>query len=151
MAGWFGASREISREGRGASLPRPDPADAPQVAKPSREAATRLFAVIDNDRNAPPPVPDTDEPAVTAEAAAARPDFGRADAASRRRPVNLLGVAALGLWALAVALGIGAPLLGVAIDSGLVVGVLIASGVVSLLSLPFTALSSRDTDRHREP
>lgn len=56
---------------------------------------------------------------------------------------NLLGLAALGLWVLAVALGIGAPLLGVTIDSGLVVGVLIASGVISLLSLPVTALTSR--------
>lgn len=67
------------------------------------------------------------------------------DASPDRRAPNLLGLLALGLWALAVALGIGAPLLGVAIDSRLVVGVLIASGVVSLLSLPVTVLSSRRT------
>lgn len=63
------------------------------------------------------------------------------EARGRRRgaPMSVLGFAALGLWVLAVCLGIGAPLLGFDIDTRLVLGVLVASGVVSLLSLPVTA------------
>ena len=63
------------------------------------------------------------------------------EAPSRRKgaPIGVLGFAALGLWVLAVFLGIGAPLLGIDIDARLVVAVLLASGVVSLLSLPLTA------------
>jgi len=65
----------------------------------------------------------------------------------------VLGFAAVGLWVLAVFLGIGAPLLGLEIDTRLVVGVLVASGIVSLLSLPVTAWSrggaSRTDDRTR--
>jgi hypothetical protein len=74
-------------------------------------------------------------------------------AAARRpgAPISVLGFAALGLWALAVALGIGAPLLGVAIDSRLVVGVLVASGVVSLLSLPVTAWTPGAATKKGEP
>lgn len=95
---------------------------------------------------------------MNARAETARDDlkWQEGDAAVRRRgaPIGVLGFAALGLWGLAVVLGIGAPLLGLAIDSRLVVGVLVASGVVSLLSLPVTAWTpgagvkkSRQTDR----
>jgi hypothetical protein len=75
-----------------------------------------------------------------------RPGVEAAVPAQRTPHLNLLGIAALGLWILAVALGIGAPLLGIAVDFRLVVAVLIASGVVSLLSLPLTALSSGERD-----
>jgi hypothetical protein len=75
-----------------------------------------------------------------------------------RRPgasIGVLGFAALGLWVLAVFLGIGVPLLGLAIDARLVVGVLVASGVVSLLSLPVTAWTpserSKPADRRAPP
>jgi hypothetical protein len=71
----------------------------------------------------------------------------------RRRgaPIGVLGFAALGLWGAAVALGVGAPLLGLEIDSRIVVGVLVASGVVSLLSLPVTAWTPGASAKKREP
>jgi hypothetical protein len=67
-----------------------------------------------------------------------------AEGSGRRRgaSIGVLGFAALGLWVLAVVLGIGAPLLGLPIDARLVLGVLVASGVASLLSLPVTAVTS---------
>lgn len=59
-----------------------------------------------------------------------------------KTPIGVLGFVALGLWVVAVLLGIGAPLLGLEVDARLVVGVLLASGVVSLLSLPLTACAA---------
>ena len=75
------------------------------------------------------------------EAARDATQWSDGEAGSRRRgaPMGVLGFAALGLWVLAVCLGIGAPLLGIDIDARLVLAVLVASGVVSLLSLPVTA------------
>lgn len=55
-----------------------------------------------------------------------------------RRP-GLLGGLAVVLWVAAVCLGIVAPLAGIRVDTALVLVVLIASGVVSLLSLPMAA------------
>lgn len=55
-----------------------------------------------------------------------------------RRP-GLLGGLAVVLWISAVCLGIVAPLAGIGVDTTLMLVVLIASGVVSLLSLPMAA------------
>lgn len=75
---------------------------------------------------------------------------GVAPAPRAKAPIGVLGFAALGLWFLAVLLGIGAPLLGLDIDARLVVGVLVASGIVSLLSLPVTACSSSAAKKHKD-
>lgn len=69
----------------------------------------------------------------------------------RRGALSVLGFAALGLWVLAVFLGIGAPLLGLDVDTRLVVAVLVASGVVSLLSLPVTACTPDAAARKSDP
>ena len=95
----------------------------------------------------PGPVTRTDDEAIMhAKTAVARDEIkwaeGAAAAPRAKAPLSLLGFAALGLWVLAVLLGIGAPLLGLDIDGRLVVGVLVASGVVSLLSLPVTACTT---------
>ena len=73
---------------------------------------------------------------------------GVAPAPKAKAPIGVLGFAALGLWVLAVLLGIGAPLLGLDVDTRIVVGVLVASGIVSLLSLPVTACT---TDAAKKP
>ncbi len=150
MAGWFGTSREISREQRDPAPERFRPADEqPSPGKP-REAGTRLFAVVDNASGiAAAAARETGRPAVAVDTEAGRPEAGSAGVAPLKPRMNLLGVAALGLWILAVALGIAAPLLGIAVDFRLVVGVLVASGVVSLLSLPMTAFLSDGKDRHK--
>lgn len=70
--------------------------------------------------------------------AIATPVAAPAVASPNRRP-GFLGALALLLWAGAVCLGIVAPLAGLQIDTGIVVGVLVASGVTSLLSLPAAA------------
>lgn len=75
---------------------------------------------------------------------------GVAPARRAKAPVGVLGFAALGLWVLAVLLGIGAPLLGLDIDTRLVVGVLVASGIVSLLSLPVTACTSSAAKKSKD-
>jgi hypothetical protein len=59
-----------------------------------------------------------------------------------RRP-GLLGGLAVVLWIGAVCLGIVAPLAGIRVDTTLMLGALIASGVVSLLSLPMAAAMPR--------
>jgi len=146
MAGWFGADREISRERHDAAPEQVRPAEEhPYPGKP-REAGARLYAVVDNSGGAAAAVRETSGAAPRADAEGDRPEAGAAVGAPGKSRLNLLGVVALGLWILAVALGIAAPLLGVAVDFRLVVGVLVASGVVSLLSLPLTALSSDRKD-----
>ena len=75
---------------------------------------------------------------------------GVVSARRAKAPIGGLGFAALGLWFLAVLIGIGAPLVGLEVDARLVVGVLVASGIVSLLSLPVTACTTskkKRTDR----
>lgn len=149
MAGWFGTSREISREQRAAEPESFRPADESRPPRESREAGARLFAVVDNARGVAAAARETGGPAGGAATEAGRPDTGSAGVAPDKPRLNLLGVAALGLWILAVALGIAAPLLGIAVDFRLVVGVLVASGVVSLLSLPMTAFLSEGKDRRK--
>lgn len=146
MAGWFGINREISREQHGSGPTASRPADQPRAPEKPREAGAHLYAVVDNARGMAAAVRDTSGPTEGADSTGNRPEVEPAAPAQRKPHLNLLGIAALGLWILAVALGIGAPLLGIAVDFRLVVAVLIASGVVSLLSLPVTALSSNGKD-----
>ena len=146
MAGWFGTNREISRETQGSGPEQLRPADEQRAPGKPREAGAHLYAVVDNARGAPAAVRDTSGPTEDADNTGNRPEAEPAVPVQRKPHLNLLGIAALGLWILAVALGIGAPLLGIAVDFRLVVAVLIASGVVSLLSLPVTALSSTGKD-----
>ena len=143
MAGSFGTNREISRERREAT---PEQCRSPDERRSPGEPGARLFAVVDNARGVAAAVRETDRPAGESDTEAGRLAAGSAGVAPGKPRLNLLGVAALGLWVLAVALGIAAPLLGIAVDFRLVVGVLLASGVVSLLSLPMTAFQSDGKD-----
>ena len=146
MAGWFGTNREISREQGGTGPEGLRPVDEHHSAAKPRDAGARLYAVVDNARGAAAALRETNGSADGIDTEGDGPEAGSPGVAPARPRLNLLGIAALGLWLLAVAMGIGAPLLGVAVDFRLVVGVLIASGVVSLLALPLTALSSDGKD-----
>lgn len=116
------------------------------VARADRSPAAVVRA-LPGDPAAKAAVPSNDEATMNAKTETVRNEVSWSEdgtAAERQTaPIGVLGFAALGLWVLAVVLGIGAPLFGIDIDSRLAVGVLVASGVVSLLSLPITASMTR--------
>jgi hypothetical protein len=115
MAGWFGTNREISRERRGSGPEQPSPADGQRAPGKPREGGAQLYAVVDNARGATAAARETRGPGEGADSKGDRPQVERALVAERKPHLNLLGIAALGLWMLAVALGIGAPLLGLSL------------------------------------
>ena len=121
-----------------------------RVARAGR-GQTAVVRALPGDPAAKVAVPSSDEATMNAKTETVRNEVNwSADGTAgerHRAPVGALGFAALGLWVLAVVLGIGAPLFGVDIDSRRVVAVLVASGVVSLLSLPITASMTRTTTK----
>ena len=125
--------------------------DLPGQARPTG-VGTGVVQVLRSDAGPQPAVPTDDEAIMNAKTETVRDGIkwaeGGVPARRPKPPIGVLGFAALGLWVLAVFLGIGAPLIGLEIDARLVVGVLVASGVVSLLSLPVTACT---TDAAKKP
>lgn len=119
--------------------------DLPGQASATR-VGTGVVQVLRSDAGPQPAVPMDDEAIMNAKTETVRDRIqwaeGGVPARRPKPPIGVLGFAALGLWVLAVFLGIGAPLIGLDVDARLVVGVLVASGVVSLLSLPVTACTT---------
>jgi len=99
---------------------------------PAARVGTGVVRSLRNDGRSDGPGPADDEASMNAKTEAARDGvkWTEDEAPGRRKgtPIGVLGFAALGLWVLAVFLGIGAPLLGIDIDARLVVAVLLASG-----------------------
>jgi hypothetical protein len=142
----------MSRAASGTGWQAPRTVDVPPGAvrnAPVVNAVVRVLGAGGEPRHV---VQENDEATMNAktETAAHGIEWAERKAPERRSktPIGVLGFVALGLWVMAVLLGIGAPLVGLEVDARLVVGVLLASGIVSLLSLPLTACTA---DRAGKP
>jgi len=143
--------RDISRAAKGPPLQPGCHVGDLQEAPKATEVGPVVVAVPSAGTGTTGATPRDGETTMNAKTESARNeiDFSQTEVATppRQARVTVLSFAAIGLWILAVMLGIGAPLLGVDVDARLVVGVLVASGAVSLLSLPVTAMTPRGTSK----